>query len=51
MELHEVNLSKMGRETESPVQYFEQEIPVWHGVRSGVFEFRYKQVLLCVRFV
>jgi hypothetical protein len=38
----------MGRETESPVQYFEQEIPVCHGVRSGVFEFRYKQVLLCV---
>jgi len=38
----------MGREAVSPVQYFEQEIPVWHGVRSGVYEFRYKQVLLYV---
>jgi hypothetical protein len=37
----------MGREAESPVQYFEQEIPVWHGVRSVVFEFRYKRVFVC----
>jgi hypothetical protein len=38
----------MGREAESPVQYFEQESPVWQGERSGVFEFLYKQVLLSV---
>jgi hypothetical protein len=39
----------MGCEADSPVQYFEKEIPVWYGLRSGVFEFRYKQV--CVQWV